>query len=467
MSENIFAGMEKDISEIDSKKEPKKETSLAPIDDALEEASDTATDYAQEVDRKVWFLNNGKLDYAFIVKVIKKGSSDDFFGGVEESSVLGRYAVVINGDKIGYLKAEMTSLDNGASVDVAMAKVSVRDLGLAASIETSMVRSIVESAGTLTSGTEDGEKYFDHIDNETIKNISKELFAAKTSIERKLEESSGMTNLSSFMKRYMFKKHILLRGERGAGKTYSVDRCLRGEGIRTAFIAGHEAMESADLLGYYIKDNTGNLVWLDGQLTEALRMAQTEKVALFFDELLRTPAKELNILVASLTPDSTGHYVFRTNRVVEVKDGVAKTETLRVPAENFWVVGTTNIGSQYNIEDMDHALSDRFRVFHKASELHEISSILGYWVGERGFSNNIRERLVSLYDAVKKLHIAGQTESFFNARHLSEAVQLAETENDVRSYVMDAIYNICSTDMNGEIEKTEYKLLSDAIKRTL
>ena len=117
-------------------------------------------------------------------------------------------------------------------------------------------------------------------------------------------------------------------------KTYSATQWIDEAGYESEFIAGHSGLESIDLLGYWIKNSEGNLIWLDGALTAAFRKALTQKCVLLFDELLRVPARELSILVGSLTPDSSGHYRLRTNRLVDENDGIGETETLVVPMEN-------------------------------------------------------------------------------------------------------------------------------------
>jgi DNA-binding NtrC family response regulator len=45
--------------------------------------------------------------------------------------------------------------------------------------------------------------------------------------------------------KYAFKKHILIEGEKGSGKTYSISKFLHDAGIETVFMAGHEGLWQA------------------------------------------------------------------------------------------------------------------------------------------------------------------------------------------------------------------------------
>ena len=117
------------------------------------------------------------------------------------------------------------------------------------------------------------------------------------------------------------------------------------------FKALDNGTEAVSLLGNMIKISTGEFVWKDGIVTQAFRAAANgEKVLLFLDELLRAPDKELSILVGSLTPDSRGKLVLRTERGLEesIVDGVIEEEVIETDLEHLWCVATTNQGRYGN-----------------------------------------------------------------------------------------------------------------------
>ena len=284
---------------------------------------------------------------------------------------------------------------------------------------------------------------------------------------KKLSITGDGLDILTFSKRYMFKKHVLIKGERGTSKTFSLDKFLNDNELTTIFMTAHEGVESQDMVGYYTKDATGGLVWLDGTLTQAFRLAQKQKVVLFIDEMLRIPARELNVLIGSISPSSKGTFKLRTNRIVNISDGIGETEILEVPQENLWVAATTNVGAKYNVDEIDHALSDRFRVYEKTLTPFETRQIITFWLDMRGFDSKWVDRFVNLEEKIRALFNSGEIENIINIRHISELIQYAETESDFISYAVDLLPNLCGVDMNGQIEKTEKELILKLIKNTL
>jgi len=273
--------------------------------------------------------------------------------------------------------------------------------------------------------------------------------------------------IDDFINRYSFKKHIMLLGARGLGKTFTVSRYLNSKGIPTEFIAGSNGTESIDLLGYYVKAESGSLVWMDGPLTAAFRTALTGPSAFFIDEILRIPSRELNILIGALTPDATGHYQLRTNRIVGTLDGLGKSEILRVPTENLWAIATTNIGSDYDTEDIDLALSDRFRMYEMAHSIDAVRSIVESCNSDDKFSDTLINQLINLYTAVEGLVQAKELTNTINVRYLCELIQMCDNPKEVKSYLFDLTSNICSRTTDGIINEVEEATFKDTIKRII
>jgi len=268
-------------------------------------------------------------------------------------------------------------------------------------------------------------------------------------------------NLLDFIKRYAFKEHILISGPRGIGKTYTIDKYLREQkDITIEFIGCHNAIESIDLLGYYVRTHDGSFVWLDGVLSSAFRKAQEGKVALFMDELLRTPSRELNILVASLTPDSEGYFNLRTNRIINTKDGVGEVELIRVPKENLWVVGTTNIGADYEVGELDLAFQDRFISKDISSSKESIVTILSKYTEDETIIN----KLVNLYEQVETLVNAQELSHTLNVRHLTKVLTYANSITEIKKYLLDFIPNVCSRNIDGKFNETEVALYKKLVK---
>lgn len=291
----------------------------------------------------------------------------------------------------------------------------------------------------------------------------KETYALMLAEIQKEKLSYSSVGINEFIKRYAFRKHVMLLGPRGLGKTFTVSKYLQENSIPTEFIAGHTGLESIDLLGYYIKAPDGSLIWMDGPLTAAFRTAEKGQSAFFIDEVLRIPARELNILIGALTPDSSGHYQLRTNRIVETNDGIGKSETIRVPVANLWAIATTNIGSDYDTEDMDLALSDRFRMYEMSHSTDAIRGIIESC--NNHFTSTIIDQLMSLYTAVESLVHAKELTNTINVRYLCETLSMCTDPKELRSYLFDLTPNICSRTTDGVINEVEEQIFKDTVKK--
>ena len=111
-----------------------------------------------------------------------------------------------------------------------------------------------------------------------------------------------------------------------SGKTYKVTQYAEDHHAKVIQLNGHSGIESIDILGYNIRASDGSFVWLDGPLTEAFRIAQTEPVILIIDELLRIKSRELNIFISSLTPNASNQFVLNTSRVIDIVDGIGNIQ---------------------------------------------------------------------------------------------------------------------------------------------
>ncbi len=291
--------------------------------------------------------------------------------------------------------------------------------------------------------------------------------------EFKMGGSSGA--LGDFLKTYAFKKHVLVTGPAGHGKTYMVDKFASEYGVVSIFKAFDEGTESIDLLGHMVKLRDGNFGWKDGILTEAFRKAKTEKVLLFVDEMLRAPVKELNILVGSLSPNSKMQYQLRTGRPMEEtmdsEDYIVQEEILVIPMENLFVVGTTNQGSGYNTGRIDRALKDRFRLFYQEANIDEVEDI----IYDKSFAllkneapaKNLTTILVAIMNEITEMKETGNLPEVMSLRHISEVLDTSNTAKDVKARMMDIVPNIVSITSDGKFNETQASIIKDIIKAKL
>ena len=180
--------------------------------------------------------------------------------------------------------------------------------------------------------------------------------------------TTDSSDLYGSLKTYDGLKHMLVTGQAGVSKTYTVSLYAEAEDRKMFFKALDNGTETIDLVGHLIKLSNGDFAWKDGVVTQAFRAAaKGEKVLLFIDELLRAPDKELSLLIGCLTPDSRGMLVLRTGRPLEdtLVDGVVEEEVIETTLDNLWCVATTNQGRGYHTGKIDMALKDRFRIFEQ------------------------------------------------------------------------------------------------------
>jgi len=278
----------------------------------------------------------------------------------------------------------------------------------------------------------------------------------------KIKKDLQGIGLEGFIDRYAFKEHVLVSGPSGASKTYTVDKFVTSNGYAKEFIAGHEAIESTDLLGYPIRHVDGSFVWMDGPLTAAFRNASVEKTVLFIDELLRIPSKELNILVGALTPNSSGEFVLRTNRLVDIENGIGKSETLVIPQENLWVVGTTNMGGDYDVNEMDLALNDRFMITDVAIEQDTIDMIIQA-SDHNNLGQMIQDKLSKLFQLINGLVAAQELTYNMNIRHITKVLKNVKESKDIKAYLQDLAPQIVSRTTEGKLNQSEYQIYKDTI----
>ena len=295
--------------------------------------------------------------------------------------------------------------------------------------------------------------------------IEKQYVLMMKGIENERKKNAGI-GLDDFLERYAFKKHILLTGPAGHSKTFSATKWIDESGYDSEFIAGSSAIEAIDLLGYWVKGGDGNLVWLDGALTAAFRKAQKNKTILLFDELLRVPARELSILVGALTPDSSGNYRLRTNRLVDSVDGIGETETLVVPMANMHVIATTNIGADYDVDNIDVALQDRFRSHDVEMSTATIYDIC-IEVNDGKLPTATIDTIIDLYEKVRLLVDSNELTRALSLRHLTEVINYSDDKSEVGSFLKDLETIICARDTSGKLNATEKRIYSSTIKKTV
>ena len=298
------------------------------------------------------------------------------------------------------------------------------------------------------------------VTTEIIKEIEQLYFYIQ---EGYLESMNQPTNINNLFKRYAFKKHVLIEGEKGSGKTYLIHNWCEKVKIQEVFLGGHEQLESIDFLGHYIQDKDGSFLWKDGALTEAFRIAASGKrVVLIIDEILRIPKRELNILVYSLIAWNN-NYILRTGRAIGEENGVASEETIYAPKNKLWVVGTTNVGAGYAVEEIDEALADRFRLIRKDSTRAEMEKILIKYAKNKNFSKSSVLRLIRFFSEMRRFKNQDILSKIINIRHLVEAIEFSPTEMEIPEVLNETILAWVDRDIDGYPHNVQIEIIQKLI----
>lgn len=258
-----------------------------------------------------------------------------------------------------------------------------------------------------------------------------------------------------------FKVPVLYMGERGSSKTVTAREFARNNGYQCIEMPGNEGVEASDLKGVNVMFN-GSAAFLDGEVTEAFRRAQTDKVVLILDELLRVPVRQLSILLTALSPDN-GVYRLRTGRILSVTNGLAVQETLECPVENLCIIATTNIGSEYAVDEIDPALAERFMLVMKNTTVDGLKRVLRIYAKARGFSEAVVEKTAKFYAKMKDAVSRELLPKGLTTRTAARAFMLATDEADVCRCLRAQALQWVNFTSSGEPVPEHLKLIGDLL----
>ena len=286
------------------------------------------------------------------------------------------------------------------------------------------------------------------------------------------DDSVRISSLEKELLTLAFRSNVIVEGEQGSGKTYTslavAEKLIEeGKADEVVVVQGDNSVEGVDLLGYWIKAQDGSLVWKDGGVTEAFRKASKGKrVVLIVDEILRIRARERDLLVRALTVWKDGKYRLRTGRVLAVEDGVAQEEVIEVPRENLWVIGTTNIGSQFTVDEYDPAFAERFILLRADTTEDDLRRVLTEKCDELEFPPVVVGLLIKFWKSCKRMHESGELAGFPTTRTLVRALEIApeKTVEGAKEGLWIQRYLWVGRDSMGYPIKEQEKLIERLLK---
>lgn len=278
-------------------------------------------------------------------------------------------------------------------------------------------------------------------------------------VSEKLQEENTLS-----LAELAFRVPVLFEGERGAGKTKESRDYARRNNFKCVEVGGHEGLESTDMLGYLVPYGAGQMVWKDGPLSQAFRLATKQPVVLIIDELLRIRMRELSILLTALSPDD-GVYRLRTGRILEVVDGVAEEEILECDVSNLCVIATTNVGAGYAVDELDLALAERFVILRKDTSVAELTKILNDCAVEKNFDESAVTKAISFFSKMVEARNQGVVVNIPSTRTMVRAFELANRPEDIVRVLRTHHLLWVSRDADGYPVAEQVDFLMSLLKR--
>ena len=276
-------------------------------------------------------------------------------------------------------------------------------------------------------------------------------------------------SLRYFLKRQEGKKHVLVTGHSGNGKTHAMYQQAKDSGRELVFISLDNGTETMDLTGYSTRLPDGSFGWIQGALSKAFtRASKGVKVMLVLDELLRAQPRELSVLLRALDKQG-GRYSIDTGKpLIDLidEDGNIPTETISVPAENLWCVATTNQGIGYHTSKIDEALKQRFRVYEKHTDLDELTEVILLAIKQKDYGElpNIETSITNIKTNIDALIETGMLKIPMSLRHASEIILDSTDVSDIKTRMLELIPNLVSTTSAGDLNSTQIGLIKGVVE---
>lgn len=208
---------------------------------------------------------------------------------------------------------------------------------------------------------------------------------------------------------------VLLIGETGTGKT-SLVRHLAFQ-TNNAFVrVNHNGGTTVeDLVGRWLIDSTGQTIWVDGILIEAVKQGYW-----FHGDELNAASADINFLYHSLLDDD--------GRIILAEKG----NEVVIPHKNFRFFAAINPTAEYaGAKDLNKALVDRFIVVKMDFPEPEVE--IQILCERTGIEQDVATQMVSSAGQIRIMQQKGEVQFIFSTRTL---LQWAEMYKVYRKYLL-------------------------------
>jgi MoxR-like ATPase len=266
-------------------------------------------------------------------------------------------------------------------------------------------------------------------------------------------------------------EHTLLAGPTGSGKTACLFQVAAASPYTVVTIEGKEGLTDLDFLGAILPQEDGSRRWVDGPLLRALRLAHSDPVLLFFDELNRTHHRHLNLLLTLLNP-KPGDFCRQAGLQVAgdgpyyVLETPMTSEIVCCPAQHLRIVAAGNFGRAYAVYDLDPALRRRFDTVLEFDYL-ESAQELALVQRRTGLVGKVAQALVQVSQETRRLMGNGEmpgcidTGSLLNWAGKCVRSNAHSVESVMQAAALTWADTVCGRDHVGKVNAGNFKAIQD------
>lgn len=217
---------------------------------------------------------------------------------------------------------------------------------------------------------------------------------------------------------------LLLVGRTASAKTTLVEDLAATLDWALVKTVGNVGQVVEDLQGANMRVGSA-IQWVDGKLTEAMRLAVSKPVLFFFDEINRANPMVQNVLIEATDPRRHDHIERLTGQKLQpgyyycMELKANHGEMIVVPVENMHFVAAMNVGAGYTVHGMDVALARRFPVHLDIDYLPkaEMKTLL---MAKTGVKADIATAMTDMMELTSNLFEAGKAEGEINPATLRQ-----------------------------------------------
>jgi len=120
------------------------------------------------------------------------------------------------------------------------------------------------------------------------------------------------------------------------------------------------------------------------------------------------------------------------------------------------------MGGDYDVNEMDLALNDRFMITDVAIDQETIDTIIQS-SDHNNLGQMVQDKLSKLFQLVNSLVAAQELTYNMNIRHITKVLKNTQDVKQIKSYLQDLAPQIVSRTTEGKLNQSEYQIYKDTV----